>query len=93
VTSGTGTRTCASVPYYGKKPICWLFQSPEGHFQVLVYMHRMDKYVPQRVRQGYLQRYQEGLRREIESLEAEGEEAGEAMQNLTDQAQEFGLGY
>ncbi len=63
-----------SVPYYGKKPIYWLFQSPEGHFQVLVYMHRMDKYTPQRVRQDYLQRYQEWLRREIESLEAEGEE-------------------
>jgi hypothetical protein len=63
-----------SVPYYGKKPIYWLFQSPEGHFQVLVYMHRMDKYTPQRVRQDYLQRYQEWLRREIESLEAKGEE-------------------
>ena len=63
-----------SVPYYGKKPIYWLFQSPEGHFQVLVYMHRMDKYTPQRVRQDYLQRYQEYLRREIESLEAKGEE-------------------
>ncbi len=63
-----------SVPYYGKKPIYWLFQSPEGHFQVLVYMHRMDKFTPQRIRQDYLQRYQEWLRREIESLESEGEE-------------------
>jgi hypothetical protein len=63
-----------SVPYYGKKPIYWLFQSPEGHFQVIVYMHRMDKYTPQRVRQDYLQRYQEWLRREIESLESQGEE-------------------
>jgi hypothetical protein len=63
-----------SVPYYGKKPIYWLFQSPESHFQVLVYMHRMDKYTSQRVRQDYLQRYQEWLRREIESLESKGEE-------------------
>jgi hypothetical protein len=63
-----------SVPYYGKKPIYWLFQSPEGHFQVLVYMHRMDKYTPQRVRQDYLQRYQEYLRREISDVEQEGEE-------------------
>ncbi|WP_103028708.1 hypothetical protein [Salinibacter altiplanensis] len=63
-----------SVSYYGKKPIYWLFQSPEEHFQVLVYMHRMDKYTPQRVRQDYLQRYQEWLRREIESLESKGEE-------------------
>jgi hypothetical protein len=64
-----------SVPYYGKKPIYWLFASPERHFQVLVYMHRMDKFTPQRVRQQYLQRYQSYLRREIESLEAEGEES------------------
>jgi hypothetical protein len=63
------------VRYYGKKPIYWLFASPEGHFQVLVYMHRMDKFTPQRVRQQYLQRYQSYLRREIESLEAEGEES------------------
>ncbi|MCS4180172.1 hypothetical protein GGQ07_001612 [Salinibacter ruber] len=62
------------VPYYGIRPIYLLFQSPEGHFQVLVYMHRMDKYTPQRVRQDYLQRYQEWLRREIESLESQGEE-------------------
>jgi hypothetical protein len=63
-----------SVPYYGKKPIYWLFQSPEGHFQALVYMHRMDKFTPQRVRQDYLQRHQQYLRREIEALEAKGEE-------------------
>jgi hypothetical protein len=37
-------------------------------------MHRMDKFTPQRIRQDYLQRYQEWLRREIESLESEGEE-------------------
>ncbi len=73
-----------SVPYYGKKPIYWLFQSPEGHFQVLVYMHRMDKYTPQRVRQHYLQRYQEWLLNQIESLEAEGEEtlSGDAAKRL-----------
>ncbi len=63
-----------SVPYYGKKPIYWLFQSPGGHFQVLVYMHRMDKFTPQRIRQDYLQRYQQYLRREISELEQEGEE-------------------
>jgi hypothetical protein len=63
-----------SVPYYGKKPIYWLFQSPEDHFQVLVYMHRMDKFTPQRIRQDYLQRYQQYLRREINELTQEGEE-------------------
>ncbi|MCS3698392.1 BREX-1 system adenine-specific DNA-methyltransferase PglX [Salinibacter ruber] len=62
------------VRQYGKKPIYWLFQSPEEHFQVLVYMHRMDKFTPQRIRQDYLQRYQQYLRREISELEQEGEE-------------------
>jgi hypothetical protein len=73
-----------SVPYYGKKPIYWLFQSPEDHFQVLVYMHRMDKFTPQRVRQDYLQRHQQYLRREIEALEAKGEETltGDAATRL-----------
>ena len=37
-------------------------------------MHRMDKYTPQRVRQNYLRRYQQYLRREIEQLEAKGED-------------------
>jgi hypothetical protein len=62
-----------SVPYYGKKPIYWLFQSPEGHFQVLVYMHRMNRYTVQQVRQQYLHKYQQYLRSEIESLESRGE--------------------
>jgi hypothetical protein len=62
-----------SVNYYGKKPIYWLFQSPEGHFQVLVYMHRMNRYTVQQVRQQYLHKYQQYLRSEIESLESRGE--------------------
>ena len=43
-------RSLYSVLCFGKKPIHWLFQSPEGHFQVLAHMHRMDKFTPQRVR-------------------------------------------
>lgn len=64
-----------SVPYYGKKPIYWLFQSPEGHFQALVYMHRMNRYTVQQVRQQYLHKYQQHLRNEIQSLEGQGEDS------------------
>jgi hypothetical protein len=64
-----------SVPYYGKKPIYWLFQSPEGHFQVLVYMHRMNRYTVQQVRQQYLHKYQQHLRNEIQSLEDQDEDS------------------
>ena len=63
-----------SVPYYGKKPIYWLFASPEGHFQVLVYMHRMNKYTVQQVRQNYLHTWQQHLRGQIDELEVKGEE-------------------
>ena len=59
-----------SVPYYGKKPIYWLFQSPKGYFQVLVYMHRMTKYTPQQIRQQYLHPYQKSIAKELEGLEA-----------------------
>jgi len=59
-----------SVPYYGKKPIYWLFQSPKGYFQVLVYMHRMTKYTPQQIRQQYLHPYQKSIAKELEQLEA-----------------------
>ena len=62
-----------SVPYYGKKPIYWLFQSPEKHFQALVYMHRMDKYTVQKVRQQYLHVFQNYLRSEIAPLEAKSD--------------------
>ena len=58
------------MPYYGKKPIYWLFQSPKGYFQVLVYMHRMTKYTPQQIRQQYLHPYQKSIAKELESLEA-----------------------
>jgi uncharacterized protein (UPF0305 family) len=34
----------------------------------------MDKFTPQRIRQDYLQRYQQYLRREINELTQEGEE-------------------
>ena len=72
-----------SVNYYGKKPIYWLFQSPEGHFQVLVYMHRMTKYTADQVR-SYLSTYQQHVRREKEALEAQGEEtlSGSAAKRL-----------
>ena len=59
-----------SVNYYGKKPIYWLFQSPKGYFQVLVYMHRLTKYTPQQIRQQYLHPYQKAITKELEALDA-----------------------
>lgn len=39
---------------YSKRPIYWLFSSKKGAFQVLVYMHRMNKYTADKVRSHYL---------------------------------------
>jgi hypothetical protein len=39
---------------YKKKPIYWLFASPRGAFQVLVYMHRMNAFTVEKIRANYL---------------------------------------
>jgi hypothetical protein len=35
---------------YQKRPIYWLFASPKGAFQVIAYMHRMNKYTIDKIR-------------------------------------------
>ena len=39
---------------YKKKPIYWLFSSKKGAFQVLVYMHRMNAFTAEKIRDNYL---------------------------------------
>jgi hypothetical protein len=41
---------------YQKRPIYWLFASPKGAFQVITYMHRMNKYTVEKIRK-YLLRH------------------------------------
>lgn len=54
---------------YQKKPIYWLFSSENGYFQVLVYMHRMNKFTVQKIRNNYLLKHLQFLRSEIAKLE------------------------
>lgn len=54
---------------YQKKPIYWLFSSENGAFQVLVYMHRMNKFTVQKIRNNYLLKHLQFLRSEIAELE------------------------
>lgn len=54
---------------YQKKPIYWLFSSENGYFQVLVYMHRMNKFTAQKIRNNYLIKHLQYLRNEIAELE------------------------
>ncbi len=53
---------------YQKKPIYWVFASSNGSFKVLVYMHRMNKYTIQKIRNNYLLRHLSFLRNNIEQL-------------------------
>ena len=57
------------IKRYKKRPIYWMFSSPKGSFNVLVYMHR---YIPDTLNQvlnGYLNEYREKLKTRIETLD------------------------
>jgi len=55
---------------YDKKPIYWLFASPKGAFQVLVYMHRMNAFTVEKIRANYLLEHLKKLRSEETMLAA-----------------------
>jgi hypothetical protein len=54
---------------YNKKPIYWLFSSPKGTFQVLVYMHRMNAFTVEKIRSKYLIDHLKSLRSKISLME------------------------
>jgi len=54
---------------YKKKPIYWLFASPKGAFQVLVYMHRMNAFTVEKIRVNYLLEHIKNINSEIMVLE------------------------
>ncbi len=58
---------------YKNKPIYWLFGSPDKSFQVLVYMHRMNRFTIQKIRNNYLLKYLNYLNEQI--IRLEGNEA------------------
>ena len=53
---------------YKKKPIYWQFSSPKGAFKVIVYMHRMNRFTVQKIRQNYLFKQISWLEKQIEYL-------------------------
>jgi hypothetical protein len=54
---------------YKKKPIYWLFSSKKGAFQVLVYMHRMNAFTVEKIRDNYLLEHIKNIVSEITLLE------------------------
>ena len=55
---------------YKKKPIYWLFASKKGAFQVLVYMHRMNAFTVEKIRDNYLLVHIKNIVSEIGLLES-----------------------
>ena len=53
----------------GKRPIYWMFSSPKGSFQVLVYMHRYTPSTVGQILTKYLREYVEKLNAKIGQLE------------------------
>lgn len=62
---------CATfqVALSGKRPIYWMFASPRGSFQVLVYMHRYTPSTVGQILTRYLREYVEKLNAKIGQLE------------------------
>lgn len=55
---------------YQKRPIYWLFASPKGAFQVITYMHRMNKYTVEKIRSNYLLVHIRNLENQYSALKA-----------------------
>jgi len=59
------------VQRYKKRPIYWMFSSPDGNFNVLIYMHRYNPDTVSIVRNEYLREYMSKLTGHIVNLQAQ----------------------
>lgn len=57
------------IQRYKKRPIYWMFSSPKGSFNVLVYMHRYTSDTLNQILNGYLNEYREKLKTRMETLD------------------------
>lgn len=55
---------------YQNRPIYWLFTSKKGTFQCITYMHRMNEYTLERIRQKYLLPYISHLESKVQALQS-----------------------
>jgi type II restriction/modification system DNA methylase subunit YeeA len=56
------------IKRYKKRPIYWMFSSPKGAFNVLIYMHRYTPDTLNKILNGYLIQYREKLNTHLEHL-------------------------
>ena len=57
------------IKRYKKRPIYWMFSSPKGHFNVLIYMHRYTPDTVSRILNSYLREFIDKLERQRKHLE------------------------
>lgn len=57
------------IKRYKKRPIYWMFSSPKGAFNVLIYMHRYTPDTLNQILNGYLVEYREKLNTRMEHLD------------------------
>ena len=57
------------IKRYKKRPIYWMFSSPKGSFNVLIYMHRYTTDTLNKILNGYLIEYREKLNTRMEHLD------------------------
>ena len=57
------------IQRYKKRPIYWMFSSPKGSFNALVYMHRYTPDTLNQILNGYLNEYREKLKTRMETLD------------------------
>jgi type II restriction/modification system DNA methylase subunit YeeA len=57
------------IKRYKKRPIYWMFSSPKGSFNVLIYMHRYTTDTLNKILNGYLIKYREKLNTRMEHLD------------------------
>ena len=56
------------IKRYKKRPIYWMFSSPKGSFNVLIYMHRYTPDTLNQILNSYLKEYREKLNTKMEHL-------------------------
>jgi hypothetical protein len=69
------------IQRYSKRPIYWMFSSPKGGFNVLVYMHRYTPDTLNRILNNYLRPYKEKLKTRMEHLDHQIETGSASEQN------------
>lgn len=69
------------VKRYKKRPIYWLFSSPKGGFNALIYLHRYTPSTVSTVLNEYLREYEAKLEANLQNLEREVAGGGTPRQN------------